>query len=119
MNIINYNLCRKYITFDLDTNYLDKELGNYTKAYSLIKDFMLKNNFSHRQGSAYISNNEMSDTLLYSLIKKMYKELKFMNKGCRKIDGLNVSDNYDLKLAINKAINRKVKLINKNNNIER
>lgn len=50
------------INFDLDTKKLETLYSskNWRQAYDDIRDFLKKNNFEHRQGSGYISKEEMS-----------------------------------------------------------
>jgi virulence-associated protein VapD len=65
------NRRRRYLNFDLDSAALRVELGGESGrkyAYGLIKTYMIKNDFEHRQGSAYMSNSTLSDAEIYDLI---------------------------------------------------
>lgn len=52
---------RKYISFDLDTIALKKffKSENYSKAYSELGALLHKNDFTHQQGSVYVSSCSM------------------------------------------------------------
>jgi len=53
---------RKSLNFDLNIKKLKEHYpnSNYTEAYNDIKKFLTNNGFEHRQGSGYISKEEMS-----------------------------------------------------------
>lgn len=64
---------RKYykaINFDLSTCQLRERYPkpNYRKAYDDLKRFFKRHNFSHRQGSGYISNEKLSTADIYDLM---------------------------------------------------
>jgi len=66
---------KKYrsINFDLDTKKLKEHYPNknYTNAYEDIKKFLIKNDFEHRQGSGYISEKELSNFEISSILKEL------------------------------------------------
>ncbi|PIE74183.1 MAG: hypothetical protein CSA19_01055 [Deltaproteobacteria bacterium] len=69
---------RKVINFDLDTKALREHLGEASKGYYKIKRFMLKNGFTHRQGSGYISNDAMDEKDVRFLIEKIKPSMPWL-----------------------------------------
>ncbi len=62
---------RKYykaINFDLDTVKLREFYPRYQQAYKDLLIFFKKNNFSHRQGSGYLSNEKLSSADIVILL---------------------------------------------------
>ena len=87
---------KKLINFDLDTNKL-KELypnKNYTQAYDDIKKFLLKNGFEHRQGSGYISKNDMKNSQVANIIEEFYYQYNCIKDCCKTIDYYNVGKTF-------------------------
>jgi len=64
---------KKSLNFDLDTKKLKEHYPNknYTEAYNDIKKFLLQNGFEHRQGSGYISENDMSSQEVAVIIENI------------------------------------------------
>ena len=102
---INNREKRKTINFDLSTIELRKIFGYFgtTKAYGLIKKFMLEHGFEHRQYSGYISKNPMSFIQVEDIIKKMSIEYSWLHKVVEKMDVTSVlEDTIDLIPTLNK-----------------
>jgi virulence-associated protein VapD len=90
---------RKYykaINFDLDTNRLKEYYPRYQQAYKDLLKFFKGKDFSHRQGSGYVSNNKMSSADIVDLIGDMQKEFDWSGTCIKKIDVTNVGAQYDL-----------------------
>lgn len=79
---------KKTINFDLDTKALQEQYpnGNWHKAYEDIKDFLKSKDFSHRQGSGYISNKELSENRVSKILIEMSQELSWLNGCVKEID---------------------------------
>ena len=88
---------QKSLNFDLDTNKLKELYPNksYTQAYKDIKDFLLKNGFEHRQGSGYISKEDMSELKVVSIIKDLNKNNSWLEKCCKTLDYYDVGKQYN------------------------
>ncbi len=96
---------KKQISFDLDTNNLKKYYPKpkdsvsedyYKKAYKDIQDFMLKNDFEHRQGSIYVSKEKLFDVSINVLIENMSKNFKWFYKVVNSFDVTDVGKRYSL-----------------------
>jgi virulence-associated protein VapD len=63
----------KALNFDLDTHHLIEVFGEAGRrnAYAQIKSFMLRNDFSHRQWSGYVSNNRKTYLEIYAMIDEL------------------------------------------------
>ncbi len=99
------NKVKKQISFDLDTNNLKKYYPKpknfvsedyYKKAYKDIKNFMLKNNFKHRQGSIYVSKDKLSDFNITTFVKDISKKYSWFSKVVNSLDVTDVGQIYDL-----------------------
>ncbi len=67
---------RKAINFDMDTKKLkEKGFEHLSTPYSLVKNFMINNNFIHQQGSGYVSQKQMNKKEILKIINKMKNEL--------------------------------------------
>ena len=92
---------RKYfkaVNFDLDTHHL-KEFyprKNYRQSYYDLMRFFKKHDFSHRQGSGYISNNKMSTADIYDLMDDLVQQLPWIGECVNKIDVTNIGQQHDL-----------------------
>jgi len=90
---------RKYykaINFDLDTNGLKEFYPRYQQAYRELLKFFKERNFSHRQGSGYVSNNKLTSADIVDLIGDMQKTFAWTDSCIKKIDVTNVGAQYDL-----------------------
>lgn len=90
---------RKYykaINFDLDTNGLKKYYPRYLQAYKDLLKFFKAKNFSHRQGSGYVSNEKLTSADIVDLVGEIQKTFVWSATCIRKIDVTNVGAQYDL-----------------------
>ena len=93
-------MAKKYkaINFDLDTKKLKDIYSKQTKkayntAYSDIESFMLDNQFTHRQGSGYISNMPLSDVEEDDPVKRNIKNNINENENhSKEVQSLNKKD---------------------------
>jgi len=69
---------------------------NYRKAYDDLKRFFKRHDFSHRQGSGYISNQKLSTADIYDLMDDLVNELSWIGECVNKIDVTNVGQQHDL-----------------------
>lgn len=93
------DLERKYykaINFDLDTNALKEYYPRYQQAYSDLLKFFRTHDFSHRQGSGYVSNQKLSSADIIDLISLMLEKFNWAQTCIKKIDVTNVGAQYDL-----------------------
>ncbi len=90
---------RKYykaINFDLDTNGLKQYYARYQKAYDDLLRFFKNHDFSHRQGSGYISNSKLTSADIVDIIGELKKSFIWTETCIKKIDVTNVGAQYDL-----------------------
>lgn len=92
---------RKYlkaINFDLSTHQLKMLYPgtNYRKAYDDLKHFFHQHNFSHRQGSGYISQEKLTTTDIFDLMDDLNSDLPWIGNCTNKIDVTNVGRQHDL-----------------------
>ncbi len=60
---------RKQISFDLDTDVCKRILGEekYTNAYKDIRRFLEGKDFTHIEGSVYMSNHKMDNIVVWQI----------------------------------------------------
>jgi len=90
---------RKYykaINFDLDTNELKKFYPRYQQAYKDVLKFFKSRDFSHRQGSGYVSNQKLTSADIVDLMDDLRKSFAWTDTCIKKIDVTNVGAQYDL-----------------------
>ena len=90
---------RKYykaINFDLDTIELKKFYPRYQQAYKDVLKFFRERDFSHRQGSGYVSNKKMTSADIVDLVGDLQKTFIWSDTCIKRIDVTNVSAQYDL-----------------------
>lgn len=88
---------RKQIIFDLDTNVAKIILGQkYNNIYQQIRKYMLKNDFTHIEGSSYMSNKALSEFDLYNIIDGLIEEIPCLEKCCRDMRVTNISRVHSL-----------------------
>lgn len=92
---------RKYfkaLNFDLDTHQLQKHYpgANYRQAYDDLRRFFKKHQFSHRQGSGYISKDKLATADIYDLMDDLGQQLPWIGVCVNKIDVTNVGGQHDL-----------------------
>lgn len=92
--------CHKAFNFDLVIAELKQHYpdGHHTKAYKDIQIFMRKNGFSHRQGSGYRSERQMSDVEVLNIVEKLHTEFPWFANCVNKFDVTDVGEVYDLAL---------------------
>lgn len=84
---------RKQLIFDIDTNVCEQILGKgYRKTYDRIEKFLLKNGFSHPQGSGYVSNELLSNMDVFVLTDKLLEQYPYLLKCIRDIRVADVGD---------------------------
>lgn len=92
---------RKYykaINFDLSTHQLEEHYpgANYRQAYDDLKRFFKRHDFSHRQGSGYISDEKLSTADIYDLMDDLSQQYQWIGECVNKIDVTNVGAQHDL-----------------------
>lgn len=96
----------KAINFDLDTKKLKQfyttQTGKpFNQAYRDIKLFMKANDFTHRQGSGYISKHRLSNTDIAALISKMNILFPWLKSCVKRIDVTVIEKQFDLVEMLN------------------
>lgn len=88
---------KKSINFDLDTNKLKEVYPNksYTQAYDDIKRFLTKNGFEHRQGSGYISKEDMTTLEVSDTLKELNKKHTWLKDSCKTLDYYDVGKAFN------------------------
>ena len=86
----------KAINFDLDTNGLRKYYPRYQQAYKDLLKFFKERDFSHRQGSGYVSNTKLISADIIDLITELKVQFVWASTCVNKIDVTNVGAQYDL-----------------------
>ncbi len=92
---------RKYfkaLNFDLDTHQLKQHYpgANYRQAYYDLRRFFARYNFSHRQGSGYISDIKLGTADIYDLMDELSHEFPWIGICINKIDVTNIGRQHDL-----------------------
>lgn len=92
---------RKYykaLNFDLDTHRLKEQYPgiNYHQAYDDLRRFFKRHQFSHRQGSGYISDTKLGTADVYDLMDELSQKLPWVGDCVNKIDVTNIGRQYDL-----------------------
>lgn len=88
----------KAINFDLSTHQLEEHYpgANYRQAYEDLKRFFRRHDFSHRQGSGYISDEKLSTADIYDLMDDLSQQYQWIGECVNKIDVTNVGVQHDL-----------------------
>lgn len=92
---------RKYykaLNFDLDTHRLEEYYSgaSYRQAYDDLRRFFERHNFSHRQGSGYISETKLSTADIFDLMDELSRLLPWIGNCINKIDVTNIGRQHDL-----------------------
>lgn len=89
---------RKQLTFDIDTKVAKEILGekNYTTAYSNIKSYMKKHDWTHIEGSVYMSNMSLSNTKVSLILKELKRQYPYLTKCIREMHQADISDIHSL-----------------------
>lgn len=88
----------KAINFDLSTHQLEEHYpgANYRQAYDDLKRFFRCHDFSHRQGSGYISDEKLSTADIYDLMDDLSQQYQWIGECVNKMDVTNVGAQHDL-----------------------
>lgn len=90
------------VLFDLDTNCLNEQYeGNtYHNSYRQIKDFMISNDFTWKQGSVYFGGSTIDAVTCVLTIQKLAKKFPWFSTCCKDVRMLRIEENNDLLPAI-------------------
>lgn len=99
-------ICKWTINFDLDTKKLQQKYSrnNWKKAYKDVRKVMLENGFEHRQGSGYISKEEMSEHDITAIIDNIAEKLPWIDECSRVFDKAMADRHISCKKAIHKKV---------------
>ena len=88
----------KGLYFDLSTRNLSAYYSseNPNGGYSRIKEFLLKENFTHEQYSGYHSNFRTTDMYIFDLMSIMQERFPWLSKCIKKFAVMDVGENYNL-----------------------
>lgn len=88
----------KALNFDLDTHQLKVHYpgANYRQAYDDLRRFFKRHQFSHRQGSGYLSDNTLTTADIYDLMDELSQQLPWIGDCVNKIDVTNIGRQHDL-----------------------
>lgn len=86
----------KAFNFDLDTSQLKKNYPGlfWRRAYKDIGKFLKDNEFTHRQGSGYVSNKPLSDAEATFFVQKLTSAFAWFEQCVKIFDITNVGDTY-------------------------
>lgn len=87
---------KKAINFDLDTHKMQEAIGSKTKGYNILKSAFKNYGFSHRQGSGYVSINDITDRRVIEVVTKITEKYPWLADCAGKIDVTNVGSTFDL-----------------------
>lgn len=89
---------RKQVIFDIDTKIAKMIFGEqkFRQPYADIRTFFKKNDFSHIEGSAYMSNNAISNLALSDLIDRLLEEYPYLTKCIKRIHQADISNIHSL-----------------------
>lgn len=96
MAIIDADVTRKQIAFDLDTKALEKysPTKNWRNAYEIVKQHMSSHEFKWQQGSVYISVHPMIETKATIIISDLVTENPWLNVCMRDCTVANIDKEY-------------------------
>lgn len=88
----------KALYFDLRVKELKEHFSetNPNGAYGKIRDYLLKNNFSHEQYSGYHSRYKTTDLEIFDLVREMSRELPWFASCLNHFEVTNIGANHDL-----------------------
>lgn len=98
---------RKQITFDLDTNALQKYYpsDSWRNAYEVIKTHMKNNGFSWVQGSAYVSDKAISSTKVAAVLQELVNKNSWLNICMRDCRETNIGKEHSRNILFDKSAN--------------
>ncbi len=90
------------ILFDMDTNCLEEQYegSTYHNSYKLIKDFMLANNFTWKQGSVYFGNDKIDAVSCVLTVQKLAQKYSWFSNCVKDVRMLRIEENNDLMQAL-------------------
>lgn len=95
---------RKAINFDIDTKKYEEYTGKPSPtAYAEIRKFLRKNGFEHRQGSGYVSKNDMKTSDIGILATNMTLAFDWLKYCIKQIDVTNIGRQHSLINTITKT----------------
>ena len=110
---------RYAFNFDLDTSKLKQYYPNpnWRKAYDDLHIFFKERNFSHRQGSGYLSDNLLNDADIVKISKELGQKFSWLSQCVKKFDVTEVGLTHDIVNIIKEQSDlvRKFKKIYNNN----
>lgn len=88
---------KKAINFDIDTKKYEEFTGkDASTAYNEIKDFFSKNGFEHRQGSGYISKDNITDRKSVDILTRMSSDLTWLRFCVKEMDLTNIGKRHSV-----------------------
>lgn len=117
----------KAINFDLDTKkYEIITQKSAPTAYYELRQYLENIGFTHRQGSGYISNKNMTDGQISLIISEMASQIKWLKYCVKQFDVTNIGTHHSMLKIIEKSDAQmkkyddiqKYNTITPNNNIE-
>ena len=90
---------RKAINFDLDTEQM-RAMFLYPNGYGLLKKSFEKHDFTHRQGSGYISNAKLDSDQVNDIMAAVVKEQPWLTECVKKIDVTDIGKQHDLTAVV-------------------
>ena len=92
----------KALNFDFDIHLIQDNLnemeleGSYRKAYYAISKYLQNNGFSHKQESAYTSDNPMSFQKIKDLIGNLTEEIPYLENAIKSMQVTSVGRTYEV-----------------------
>ena len=89
---------RKQITFDVDTNICKQIFGEkkFRQPYNEIRKFLEDNNWTHIEGSSYMSKDKMDNMDVSNLINDLIEQYPYLNKCVKKMHQADISNIHSL-----------------------
>jgi len=107
------HLSRKQIAFDLKQDLLKRHYPKpkaevnpqyHTKAYRDMKSFFKGQNWEHRQGSVYVSNDLLTYFNISDILDKIAIKMPWLHLCAGEIDVTNVGEQHSLKEELASAM---------------
>lgn len=88
----------RFINFDLSNDLLKQYYPrkNIKQAWDDIKDYLIDNNFVHRQRSCYMSKEPLTVTNLILITDDMFKQMPWILQCANKFDATVIAETFDL-----------------------
>ncbi len=103
------NLAQRAINFDLDTNQMQLCLGSKTAGYAILKKEFKKEGFIHRQGSGYVSKNQIKTGRAIKAVIDITHRNPWLAQCVNKIDLTKVETTFDLVNVVKKTAKEQAK----------